>query len=1500
MDTSRLNGLRSRANQIKIAKLEGENTALRVGSLLEDMLDYDKSQSDGISSLERNVSNINRIISSGGGGGGGGTAGVQRVFFLNITHDTVPSLPSISSYSSESDTFVTSDGTWSPNNVEPLSGQDTYAAWMWFVEGSPSSGSGPVRIYNSETSSSNGEDGEELEWIYYRTRTELTAQQLSEINTMLSNCDAAHSSRWSQPDQYPSNWTDHPQGITEEWPWEYTAYRTSSNNASGKRVWGVTGFSPAVVWAHFGASGTDGDGVEYIFCASEDGRPNWGTVDPTQWHTQHPTEYQQDNYYLSPWTDNPVNIETYPQGAKQWVCVRKKDEGIWQPFSSPVLWSYYSKDGVVDGYTVDLSNENMPVGTDSEGSTGTYSNSCLVQVFHNGSPVSCGIGTGQFQVRVDSANISRSDGGSTVGITATPDSSNPALIRVSLTDVTDFDMVNAYIPIIITMPDTSTRTMTITLYGVAVGDPGLAIDLYVECSAIHVDADYSTVLPSTLSVGVKVASSTEVRVIPAGSQEAINLGYKFDYYYNDDSTHYTLLYDSYIAPSTTIGTTRCQSLTIRLWKKNSNNEFVQIDSEYIAYVRDGKDGNSLLSTDPYYYASTTSETPKSGEYGGWSTTIQDTGWGSTKPYLFYQECRTYSNDVEDWGAISLLRTWVDPSGDAGADAYSIIITPSHMIINESIQTGYEPGSSREIITGRSYDNADKSVTVQIKIGNEPQLISYTNVSCNVPNITGSVVLSADQKTITIKVGSINNDTASEGQISTLVSTQDVKFSQTVVIPFYINRQASTLFGVSGELKQYADDGDGVIRSEYTADIAATQQSLRSEYTLQMTKAGEYNDNLFGFHKGLTCYSMVPWIQGYGGVSDWVNNSAYVGNLGLGGVGGYITISFEAKTFTSNQNVKFEFDGNQAPTGTPKTRTVEITPTWKSFEFYLYLEINETQTSDIKAGKLLISPTGSSAQRIAIRNLKIERGVKKTSFSYAPEDEAYKGQGQLISNLVNYYNMENNLGSYSIVLNIPASGTWSMTDKDGNVNTSSVKTFLEKGNIPITVGSTQTEIYTLSFQARCSTGQLIARSRLNIDQSTIISYSGPTFIYPNYDVSGICESLSSTGETLVGIGTEWKTYYIRFFIIHSSSNAGIVTPLYISQSDNVNGYVGTVEMRAVTLEKGFVTGTINSMSLIEQTAMNISLTQQTGLNKAGINIENGTITLDANKTIVNGDLQASKLLTNNNGYGYIDMTDGLMKVFNPNGINQIIFGVDENGNILLQYLDKDSGRILWDLGPNGLSTSASQDERVIYNTWCIMKEWDSTSRSWVQVPLSGYDTDIWELDNTYRRIQNRAPMSYLAYLITNGINSGNGYVYQYEAKINAGQYIGTPKSNNSSVVAEAYDKLFIQKVPANYNPLTLEGGSVSSGWYAGFIRIQKIEIWRRYDTSTPITVIGNKEYAIPDNYTDGVTGDEVDFSVDTVYETYNDPPVCFYAQSYEYGKLKEEKPFYINYSRIEGL
>ena len=328
---------------------------------------------------------------------------------------------------------------------------------------------------------------------------------------------------------------------------------------------------------------------------------------------------------------------------------------------------------------------------------------------------------------------------------------------------------------------------------------------------------------------------------------------------------------------------------------------------------------------------------------------------------------------------------------------------------------------------------------------------------------------------------------------------------------------------------------------------------------------------------------------------------------------------------------------------------------------------------------------------------------------------------------------------------------------------------------------------------------------------------------------------------------------------------------------------------------FDTTMSEAYSRIRQTANEIELK----VKDTGIDIENGTITLDANKTIVNGDLQASKLLTNNNGYGYIDMTDGLMKVFNPNGINQIIFGVDENGNILLQYLDKDSGRILWDLGPNGLSTSASQDERVIYNTWCIMKEWDSTSRRWVQVPLSGYDTDILELDNTYRLIQNGAPMSYLAYLIKNGINSGNGYVYQYEAKINAGQYIGTPKSGNSSVVAEAYDKLFLQDWPTNINPLTLQSGSVSSGWYAGFIRIQKIEVCRKYDTGS-MTVIGNKYYVIPDDYTDGETGVEVDFSVDTASGTYNDPPVCFYAQSYEYGKLKEEKPFYINYSRIEGL
>lgn len=60
-------------------------------------------------------------------------------------------------------------------------------------------------------------------------------------------------------------------------------------------------------------------------------------------------------------------------------------------------------------------------------------------------------------------------------------------------------------------------------------------------------------------------------------------------------------------------------------------------------------------------------------------------------------------------------------------------------------------------------------------------------------------------------------------------------------------------------------------------------------------------------------------------------------------------------------------------------------------------------------------------------------------------------------------------------------------------------------------------------------------------------------------------------------------------------------------------------------------------------------------------------------------------TTNNGQGMVSISDGVMEVFNAFGSRNIRFGIDENGYAVMQYFDN-NGTLLYDLGPNGLSSS----------------------------------------------------------------------------------------------------------------------------------------------------------------------------------------------------------------------
>lgn len=131
---------------------------------------------------------------------------------------------------------------------------------------------------------------------------------------------------------------------------------------------------------------------------------------------------------------------------------------------------------------------------------------------------------------------------------------------------------------------------------------------------------------------------------------------------------------------------------------------------------------------------------------------------------------------------------------------------------------------------------------------------------------------------------------------------------------------------------------------------------------------------------------------------------------------------------------------------------------------------------------------------------------------------------------------------------------------------------------------------------------------------------------------------------------------------------------------------------VEIESVILAPTVTSEIL--QTADEIKLSVTDDLGETGIDITNHTITLSADKTIVDGDLEVNRLNTiPQNGLSRIEARGSLMQVFGANGIVNIQFGVDENGYAVLKYYDN-TGNLLYNLGPEGLTYSTAREERRI--------------------------------------------------------------------------------------------------------------------------------------------------------------------------------------------------------------
>ena len=228
----------------------------------------------------------------------------------------------------------------------------------------------PIRITSEPGEGSTSDiakDDESINFIFTRTteqtkipRPTFTIKEVEENESVIEGA---------------FEWFDHPQGVTEEMPFEYISINI-------KGIW-----SDPALWAVYGKQGTDGDSVEYIFCAQRKKVDNYSDIiDLSTDYTHKGKNFQDDDflpknpqiedggeyfaeqeYYKRQfeWMDNPTGIsEEFPY---QYVSMRKRKGDEWQPFCTPTLWSKYGRDGeagVVNGYILHCDNDNVFVDDD--------------------------------------------------------------------------------------------------------------------------------------------------------------------------------------------------------------------------------------------------------------------------------------------------------------------------------------------------------------------------------------------------------------------------------------------------------------------------------------------------------------------------------------------------------------------------------------------------------------------------------------------------------------------------------------------------------------------------------------------------------------------------------------------------------------------------------------------------------------------------------------------------------------------------------------------------------------------------------------------------------------------------------------------------------------------------------------------------------------------------------------------------------------------------------
>ena len=446
-----------------------------------------------------------------------------------------------------------------------------YYIWMTqvFINGNGQYGEymNPICITGAsgkDGSGSAGEDGSGISFIYKRSIDGEGVTNPGAV-TVINGVP-----------EVPVGWNDHPSGVTKEVPYEYCSCVTSD-----KGKWGTMWCEP-FIWSHFGQNGMDGDGVEYIYYVALIAPTN---NLPESWTND---EWFQNNEYIkygSGWTDNPQNLdsEEFGPGYKQWVSVRKKysdndgQDPYWHAYSSPALWSYYSKDGIASALIMDVTGENKYLYLTQQNQNKSFRSSSIAHMYNDGASIDFTLSIDSF---IDSAGNDHSSdkdryftiNGNQIDINI-PEGSlsfdNDVYYRIILIGKPKLTSISSQI-----------RQAEIQLFGLvrgadgSKGDPGEnAVSYDIKTSASAINYQDGSMYPNFISVYVAKSDGSQITNIKPSNSS----GWQFSYSINDGDAWNTISSDQIQTEGDNGMLFKATNGTITL-------------SEYVPIVKSGIDG----------------------------------------------------------------------------------------------------------------------------------------------------------------------------------------------------------------------------------------------------------------------------------------------------------------------------------------------------------------------------------------------------------------------------------------------------------------------------------------------------------------------------------------------------------------------------------------------------------------------------------------------------------------------------------------------------------------------------------------------------------------------------------------------------------------------------------------------------------------------------------------------------------------------------------------------